>query len=89
MKNCLINEERHINSASDEKGRIKISILSFVIDSLSGRASLFAWSLHANEAHCAVLSYVSSQGKEALITADAEEGKTKENTSRGQGGILN
>lgn len=85
----LSHEERHINSASDEKGRIKISILSFVIDSLSGRASLFAGSLHANEAHCAVLSSVSSLGKGALITADAAEGKAKEKTSRGQGGSLN
>lgn len=85
----LSHEKRRINSASDEKGRIKISILSFVIDSLSGRASLFARSLHANEACCAVLSYVSSQGEGALITADAAEGRVKEKASRGQGGILN
>lgn len=50
----LSHEERHINSAFDEKGRIKISILSFVIDSLSGKASLFPHSLHAYEAHCSL-----------------------------------
>lgn len=38
---------------------------------------------------CAVLSYVSSQGKGSLITTDAAEGKAKEKASRGQGGILN
>lgn len=83
----LSHEERRLNLASDEKGRIKISILSFVIDSLSGRASLFAQSLHANEACCAVLSYVSSQGKGSLITADAAEGKAKEKASRAREGF--
>lgn len=56
----LSHEERHINSAFDEKGRIKISILSFVIDLLSGKASLFARSLHADEVHRPSFSYISS-----------------------------
>lgn len=50
----LSHEERRINSAFDEKGRIKVSILSFVIDSLSGKASLFPRRLHACKAHCSL-----------------------------------
>lgn len=84
----LSHEERRINSAFDEKGRIKISILSFVIDLLSGKASLFARSLHADEVHRPSFSYISSSRKGVLITADAAGGLLKKETGGPREGCL-
>lgn len=89
MKNCLTKKDASIRHLM-RRGELKFQSSALSLTRcLEERLCLHRAYMQTKLSCCAVLSYVSSQGKGSLITTDAAEGKAKEKASRGQGGILN